>query len=197
MEIIFMILKLLPAVLIPALICVLVVYVNEKVKKEEEDEGEVLRTKSSKTYKIFSSAFLAFSAVLYATVIVILNLYSHEFSTLWYVIFCILMLVVVVVPTFQVLTALTTYETICEDGIMVRRLSGSKLVKYEDLYCYRTFIDQIVVFDRDCKKAIVIDNSRIGVNILLSTFADKGIFEYKDETEEQNKETGADKNQPA
>lgn len=186
MEIIFTILKLMPAVLIPALVCMLVVFVNEKVNKEEEaEDGDLVRTKSSKSYKVMSLVFLVISAIIYATVIVILYLHSGEFSTFWHILFGFVSLVIVAVPTLQLLTAITTYEVIYEDGIRLRRLVKSSFVKYDELYCYRAFIDQFVVYNKECQKVFVIDKSRENVDLLLERFAEHGIYVYVDEEEKK------------
>ena len=149
-----------------------------KTENEAEDEHTVTRTGYSKRRKALRRAILFIVLAIFVATTVFAFVFEGKFAG---VAMLILSLAITWIPLFVYLQAELTYEIIEDDGIIVRRITSKKKIKYSDMAYYKAergmypeWTD-LYVYSESGKRLIRVIDGRIGTQALVNALEAHGI----------------------
>ena len=164
------------AIFMPVAFSIIFSWIYGQTKKEETEDGFILKTKFPKRLTLCSIVALILAVVLFVAGIILIYLFEKDFPFHSWIAFIFAMLFISSIPLFLVVISLRTYEIIREDGVLIKRLTSTKFVRYADMASYEYSCNQLIVYDREHKQLFFVGENRVGLKHLLKQLELKGIF---------------------
>lgn len=164
------------AILIPFAFLIIFPLIYGQSKKEEAEDGFILKTKFPKRLTLCSIVALILAVMLFVMGIILICLFEKDFPFHSWIAFIFAMLFISSIPLFLVVISLRTYEIIKEDGVLIKRLTSTKFIRYADMASYEYSCNQLIVYDREHKQLFFVGENRVGLKYLLKQLDLKGVF---------------------
>ncbi len=164
------------AILMPVVFSIIFPWIYTQSKKEKAENGFIAKTKFPKRLTFCSILALILAVVLFVVGIILICVFEKDFPLHSWIAFIFAMLFISSIPLFLVVICLRTYEIIREDGVLIKRLTSTKFLKYADMASYEYSCNQLIVYDREHKQLFFVGENRVGMKHLLKQLDLKGIF---------------------
>ena len=135
-------------------------------KKHDVEDSSVVRTRFPFRFQLCSLIGLILSCIISVVGFVILALDTASDTTQW-VAMLFSALFIISIPLLMTLLAYRNYEVLQEDGILVKRLTKTKLVPFSDMGSYNYRVNQLDIYDHTGRLLFAIEPNRVGKEAIL------------------------------
>lgn len=135
-------------------------------KKEDTVDRYAVRTRYSFRFRFFSILVSSLTCIVFVISLIFAAI-NHSLDITALIAMIISALVIISFPLLLTLIIYRTYEVIQEEGILVKRLTKTKLIPYSDMGSYTYTFNQLVVYDHTGRILFDIADNRIGKQAVL------------------------------